>query len=72
SSMDFVVCSRSSSASRDSLATANRSAARELHTDLAGRDEDSIVKLFGKHNHTVLLGKLPDVLENINYPVGFH
>src|SRR5688572_6739356 len=72
SSMDVVLCSPSRNASSLACANVDRSRACELHPDLAGSHEDRVVELLGQVKHTVLLRKLPDVLQNINNPVRLH
>jgi hypothetical protein len=55
-----------------SLANVDRSCTAQLRADFAGRYKDRIVQMFGELHHTILFGKLPDVPQNINHPVGFH
>ena len=67
--MDFVVCNRSSTESSSALAKFARSCAVQPGADLTRRDEDRVVELFGQFRHAVLLGKLPDIPQNINDPI---
>jgi hypothetical protein len=39
---------------------------------LARGHEDRVVEVFGKFHHAVLLGKLPDILQDINDPESLH
>jgi hypothetical protein len=70
--MDFVVCNRSSTESSSALAKVTASCAIDSGADFAGGDEDRVVELLGQLQHSVLFGKLPDILEDINDPVSLH
>src|SRR5690606_18105480 len=70
--MDFVVCNRSRTVSSLSPAKVAASCAFQSLPDFPYRHEDGVIEMLGQFQHALLLGKLPDIFQDINHPGSIH